>query len=145
VIGILKQFFNRQKITFLAIIFSSIGAMAAVKFLMFSTTASPWQKATDIATVAQLDKVLETNIDRSKLDRRYILNTLSALQVGNFTVYRFTYPETTGTDGSLYVISDNYSKQRPIQLWRNPIFSPVAQDPSCLNVIQNEQAYTICP
>ncbi len=119
--------------------------MAAVKFLMFSTTASRWQKATDIATIAQIDKVLETNIDRSKLDRRYILNTLSALQVGNFTVYRFTYPETTGTDGSLYVISDNYSKQRPIQLWLHPIFSPVAQDPSCLNVIQNEQAYTICP
>jgi hypothetical protein len=147
-IGTLKRPFQHKKNTILAIVFSSIaalGAIAAVRFSILSTTGSHWQKATDVATIASIDKVLDANIDPSKLDRRYILNTLQAQIVGDFTVYRFTYPETTGTDGSLYVISDNYAKQRPVQLWDNPRFSLVTDNPACLNATQHDRLYAICP
>jgi hypothetical protein len=119
-------------------------SIAVVKSLTSSRFVSRFGQATDIANAAQIDKVLKNNINPLKLDRKYIMDTLPALRVGKFTVYQFTYPETTFPDGSLYVISDNYDNEKAILLWDNPSFSPSTQDPYCLEVIQRGQPYTVC-
>ncbi len=145
-ISALKQPFDRKKAKlFGGLLFSCICVITGVKFLTASRSGSLWQKAIDVATIPQIDKVLKGNVDLAKLDRKYIMNTLPAQRVGKFTVYRFTYPETTEPEGSLYVISDNYDKERPILLWDNPRFSPSAQSPYCLEVMQRGKEYTICP
>ena len=145
-ISALKPPFDRKKMgIIIALALSCISVIVAVRALMVSRPGSQWQKATDIATIDQINKILKDNIDLAKLDRKYIMNTLPAQKVGNFTVYRFTYPETTEPEGSMYVISDNYDKERAILLWDNPRFFTSAQNPYCLEVIQRGQTYTICP
>lgn len=145
-ISALKKPFDRKKLwIILAITCGCIGTVAVFRSLMVSGTGSKWQKATDVATIAQIDKVLENNIDPAKLDHRYIMNTLLAQKVNNFIIYRFKYPKTTGSDGALYVISDNYDKEVPKAFWDNPRFAPSTQSPYCLEVVQRGQEYTICP
>jgi hypothetical protein len=145
-ISALKKPLDRKKMRVIyALSLGCICVIVGGKSLITSRSSSQWQKATDIATVAQIDKVLKNNIDPLKLDRKYIMNTLPAQKVGSFMVYRFTYPETTFPDGSLYVISDNYDKEKPILLWDSPRFSPLTQSPYCLEVVQRGQEYTICP
>ena len=143
-ISALKPPFDRKKMgIIIALVLGCISVIVTIRALIVSRPQ--WQKATDVATIPQINKVLKDNVNLLKLDRKYIMNTLPAQRVGNFTVYRFTYPETTKPEGSMYVISDNYDKERPILLWDNPRFFPSAQNPYCLEVMQRGQTYTICP
>jgi hypothetical protein len=144
-ISALKKPFARHKMRVIhALFLGCICVIIGGKSLITSRSGSQWQKATDVSTIAQIDKVLKNSIDPLILDRKYIISTLLAQKVGNLTVYRFTYPRTTGSDGALYVISDNYDKEVPKAFWDSPRFSPSAQNPYCLEVVQRGQEYTVC-
>ncbi|PSB02381.1 hypothetical protein C7B64_13425 [Merismopedia glauca CCAP 1448/3] len=106
--------------------------------------ANQWQPAQQVSNLADINLVIDTYLELSpEFTWESIAKELTATKVGSLTVYKFSFPNTCGFAGCLYVVSNGYAKSQALQLWDEPYFQANSHS-DCLTVEQKSKNYEIC-